>query len=93
MAAAPPKRLKTLQIEGDAGPEAGAAVTKDGEDVGTLTSPVASPRFGTIGLAVLATGAATDGEKVEVGRRRRDRRSAEHHRPPQAAPARLTSPG
>ena len=63
----PPKRLKTLTIEGDAVPEAGSAVTKDGEEVGALTSPVTSPRFGTIGLAVLATGAATDGEKVEVG--------------------------
>ena len=63
----PPKRLKTLQIEGDATPEAGSTVTKDGEEVGTLTSPVVSPRFGTIALAVLATGAANDGEKVEVG--------------------------
>ena len=63
----PPKRLKTLQIEGDALPEAGSSVTKDGEEVGTVTSPVVSPRFGTIALAVLATDAANDGEKVEVG--------------------------
>jgi glycine cleavage system aminomethyltransferase T len=63
----PPRRLKTLQIEGDATPEAGSTVTKDGEEAGTLTSPVVSPRFGTIALAVLATGAANDGGKVEVG--------------------------
>jgi glycine cleavage system aminomethyltransferase T len=66
-AANPPKRLKTLQIEGETVPEAGAVVTKDGEEVGTATSPVVSPRLGTIALAVLATGAANDGEKVEVG--------------------------
>jgi aminomethyltransferase len=61
-----PKRFKTLRIEGDA-PEAGAAVTKDGAEVGTLTSPATSPRLGTIGLAILDTAAATDGDKVEVG--------------------------
>ncbi len=66
-AANPPRRLKTLQIHGEAAPEAGATVTKDGEDVGTVTSPVGSPRLGTIALAVLATGVANDGEKVEVG--------------------------
>lgn len=65
--AAPTKRLKTLKIEGDVVPEAGAAVTADGQEVGSLTSPVASPRFGTIGLAVLATDASTDGARVKVG--------------------------
>ena len=63
----PPKRLKTLTIEGDAAPEAGTAVTKDGDEVGTVTSPVISPRLGAIALAVLDTAAATDGEKVEAG--------------------------
>ncbi|MGZ8607718.1 MAG: glycine cleavage T C-terminal barrel domain-containing protein, partial [Actinomycetota bacterium] len=67
VAADPPRRLKTLQIQGEAVPEAGASVTKDGEEVGTVTSPVASPRLGTIALAVVATGAANDGGKVEVG--------------------------
>jgi glycine cleavage system aminomethyltransferase T len=65
-AASPSKRLKTLQIEGDAAPEAGVTVTRDGEDVGTVTSPVVSPRFGTIALAVLVAGVSNDGEKVEV---------------------------
>jgi aminomethyltransferase len=65
--AAPPKRFKTLQIEGGSAPEAGAAVSRDGAEVGVLTSPAVSPRLGTIGLAILDAGVATDGEKVEVG--------------------------
>jgi aminomethyltransferase len=65
--ATPPRRLKTLQIEGDAVPEAGSAVTKDGRDVGTVTSPTTSPSFGVIALAILDSGVAADGEKVEVG--------------------------
>jgi aminomethyltransferase len=63
---APQRRFKTLRVEADAPPEAGAEVTKDGEPVGTVTSPTASPRLGTIGLAILRTDAAVDGEKVEV---------------------------
>jgi aminomethyltransferase len=62
----PPKRFKTLQIEGDAAPDYGAAVTRDGREVGTVTSPASSPRLGTIGLAILDADVATDGEKVEV---------------------------
>ena len=62
----PPKRFKTLQIEGEAAPEYGAAVTKDGREVGTVTSPATSPRLGTIGLAILDADVASDGEKVEV---------------------------
>jgi aminomethyltransferase len=67
VASNPPKRLKTLQIHGEAAPDAGTIVAKDGEEVGTVTSPVVSPRLGTIALAVLSTGVATDGEKVDVG--------------------------
>jgi aminomethyltransferase len=62
----PPKRFKTLQIEGDSAPDYGAAVTRDGREVGTVTSPASSPRLGTIGLAILDADVATDGEKVEV---------------------------
>ena len=61
-----PKRFKTLRIEGETAPEAGAAVTKDGRGVGVVTSPARSPRLGTIGLAILDTDVATDGEKVDV---------------------------
>jgi aminomethyltransferase len=62
----PPKRFKTLKIAGDTAPEYGAEVTKDGTKVGTVTSPASSPRLGTIGLAILDTAAASDGEKVDV---------------------------
>jgi aminomethyltransferase len=63
---APPKRFKTLKIEGEAMPDYGAAVTKDGKQVGTVTSPAVSPRLGTIGLAIVDADVANDGEKVEV---------------------------
>ena len=36
------------------------------QQVGVVTSPAVSPRLGTIGLAILDAGVATDGEKVEV---------------------------
>jgi aminomethyltransferase len=62
----PPKRFKTLRIEGDQVPDYGAKVTKDGKEVGIVTSPASSPRVGTIGLAILDTDAAIDGEKVDV---------------------------
>jgi aminomethyltransferase len=62
----PPKRFKTLKIEGDATPDYGASVTKDGREVGVVTSPAKSPRLGVIGLAILDADAAVDGEKVEV---------------------------
>lgn len=65
--ATPPKRFKTLRVESDTAPEYGATVTKDGNEVGTVTSPAVSPRLGTIGLAILNADAAVDGEKVEVG--------------------------
>ncbi len=63
----PPKRFKTLNIEGDTLPEAGTAVTKDGVEVGKVTSPSTSPIFGSIALAMLDTAVSADGEKVEVG--------------------------
>ncbi|MFI5045300.1 MAG: aminomethyltransferase family protein, partial [Acidimicrobiales bacterium] len=58
----PPKRFKTLRIEGESMPEYGAAVTKDGRAVGTVTSPAVSPRLGTIGLAILDASVAVDYE-------------------------------
>jgi glycine cleavage system aminomethyltransferase T len=62
----PPKRFKTLRIEADTAPEYGAAVTVDGRQVGTVTSPAVSPRLGTIALAILDADASADGTKVEV---------------------------
>ena len=47
--------------------EYGAAVTKDGEAAGTLTSPCESPTLGkVIGLAVLETAQAEKGNQVQV---------------------------
>ncbi|MEX0985036.1 MAG: aminomethyltransferase family protein [Actinomycetota bacterium] len=62
----PPKRFKTLRIEGETAPEYGAVVTKDGREVGVVTSPASSPRLGTIGLAILDADVAVEGEKVDV---------------------------
>jgi aminomethyltransferase len=62
----PPNRFKTLRLEGDTLPEYGAAVSLDGEQVGVLTSPATSPKLGNIGIAILATGAAADGGRVDV---------------------------
>jgi glycine cleavage system aminomethyltransferase T len=62
----PPRRLKTLRLEGDELPDYGVKVTLEGQAVGTLTSPVASPRFGLIALAILETAVAHDGQRVDV---------------------------
>jgi aminomethyltransferase len=66
-AKSPPLRMVTLSVEGADVPEYGAAVTKDGEPAGTLTSPCESPTLGTvIGMAVLESRFAAKGENVDV---------------------------
>ena len=55
LADAPPRRFKTLRLEGAELPDAGAAVLAGGAVVGTLSSPVDSPTYGPIGLAMLET--------------------------------------
>src|SRR5207245_284396 len=66
-AKSPPRRMVTLVLEGDDVPEYGAAVTKDGGPAGTLTSPCESVTLGNvIGLAVLDTGFARKGERLDV---------------------------
>jgi aminomethyltransferase len=63
----PPRRLVTLVIEGSEVPEYSAAVTKDGQPAGTLTSPCESPSLGkVIGMAVLDSAHAAKGVTVEV---------------------------
>ena len=62
----PPRRLVTLVVDGDV-PEYGAAVTKDGEPAGTLTSPCESPTLGKgIGMACLESRLAAKGTELEV---------------------------
>jgi aminomethyltransferase len=63
----PPQRMVTIVVEDGEVPEYGAAVTKDGEPAGTLTSPCESPTLGkVIGMAVLDSDHASKGETVEV---------------------------
>ena len=65
-AAERPNRFVTIRLASMPLPEYGARVTRDAEEVGVLTSPAESPRFGPIGLAVLAADAATPGTTVDV---------------------------
>ncbi len=67
IASEPPRRLKTLRLEAGELPEAGCEVTKEGQVVGTLTSPTNSPRFGPIALAIMDTAAADNDTVVAVG--------------------------
>jgi glycine cleavage system T protein (aminomethyltransferase) len=65
-AQAPPHRLVTLVVDGPV-PAAGAPVTRDGDRVGTLTSPCRSPELGSvIGLAVLQRDVAARGTVLQV---------------------------
>jgi aminomethyltransferase len=68
IAAAPPRRLKTVQLHGDDLPDVGATVVdpSTGDAVGTVSSRVTTSRFGCIGLAMLATPAAVDGHVLRV---------------------------
>jgi glycine cleavage system aminomethyltransferase T len=62
----PPNRFVTLRYEADALPEYGAAVRRDGDEVGALTSPTDSPRFGKIGMAIVRSELAYVGTTVDV---------------------------
>jgi glycine cleavage system T protein (aminomethyltransferase) len=66
VAADPPNRFMTIRLHGDELPEYGSAVTREGEEVGVLTSPAVSPRHGPIGLAILRKDAAAPGTQVSV---------------------------
>jgi aminomethyltransferase len=68
VAAAPPNRLKTLQLHGDDLPDVGATVVDPGSgaQVGAVSSRVSTPRFGCIGLAMLQTASAVDGRVLRV---------------------------
>lgn len=66
IAANPPNRFKTLRVQGTGVPEYGAAVTRGGQEIGTMTSVTDSPLFGVIGLAVLDANHSADGTHVEV---------------------------
>jgi aminomethyltransferase len=62
-----PRLLTTLRIEGDETPEYGAAITKDGNEVGIVRSPAKSPTFGEqLAMAAIDRERASEGTKVEV---------------------------
>ena len=69
VAADPPHRFVTLRFEADELPEYGATVTLDGGEIGVLTSPTDSPRYGKIALAIIDSAHAGVGTAlgVEVG--------------------------
>jgi aminomethyltransferase len=66
VAKAPPNRFVTLRYEADELPEYGAAVSKDGKEVGVLTSPTESPRFGKIGMAIIRSELSALGTTVDL---------------------------
>jgi aminomethyltransferase len=66
IAQAPPNRFKTIRLGGETLPAYGAAITREGEEVGVLTSPASSPKLGPLGLAVLRADVAEDGTRVEI---------------------------
>lgn len=67
-AAGTPRLLVTLRIEGDQVPEYGAAVTRDGAEVGIVRSPCQSPTFDmeVIAMAAIDRELASDASRVEV---------------------------
>ena len=58
--------ITTLRVEASEAPEYGAEVRSGDQVVGALTSSAASPRFGTIGLAVLNADVAAEETKLDV---------------------------
>jgi aminomethyltransferase len=63
----PPRRLVTLQLDGDRAPQPGSRVTKDGADMGDVRSAAVTPRFGALALAVIDAATALEGGRVGVG--------------------------
>ena len=62
-----PRLLTTLRIEGDETPEYGAAVTKDGNEVGIVRSPAKSPTFGEqLAMAAIDRELNQEGASVDV---------------------------
>jgi aminomethyltransferase len=63
----PPRRLVTVQLDGDSAPEPGSRVTKGGTDLGAVRSAAVTPRFGALALAVVDAATALEGGRVAVG--------------------------
>jgi glycine cleavage system T protein (aminomethyltransferase) len=61
-----PNRFVTVRIEAGELPGYGSPLRGDGREIGTLTSPAVSPRFGPIGLAIVEAASAAPGTRLEV---------------------------
>ena len=63
-----PRLLTTLEIDGDEVPEYGAAVTRDGTEVGIVRSPCKSPTFDmrVIAMAAIDRELDREGQELEV---------------------------
>lgn len=68
-AAAPPRRLVTLTLEGGEALERGAGVSAPDGPVGVVTSAVVTPEYGPLALAVVSTECSAVGTQVSVGER------------------------
>ena len=66
VAAAPPRRFKTLRVESSTLPADMTPVWDGDRQVGMLTSPSRSPMAGVIGLAVIETEWATNGTELTI---------------------------
>jgi aminomethyltransferase len=62
----PLNRFVTVRLEGTDLPDYGTPLRADDQEVGTLTSPAVSPRFGPIGLAIVRADVAAPGTAVEA---------------------------
>lgn len=63
---APRYRMTTIKLDSEVLPPYDSPVTRDGERVGTLTSPTLSPIVGPIALAIIRADLATPGTRVDV---------------------------
>jgi glycine cleavage system aminomethyltransferase T len=60
----PPNRFVTVRLADGGLPEYGTPLRSGDREVGTLTSPAISPRFGPIGLAIVGAASASPGTPV-----------------------------
>jgi aminomethyltransferase len=65
-AAERPNRFVTVRLEGAELPDYGTPLRARDREIGTLTSPAVSPRFGPIGLAIVEATSAAPGTAVEA---------------------------
>lgn len=75
-------RMTTLRLDSEELPPYDTAVTRDGEKVGTLTSPTLSPYAGPIALAIVEAPLAVPGTRLEVASEDATVNAVVHHSHP-----------